>query len=199
MPLLSPISHCLTFFFSSNSDYLSRCVRPHVEGCDEMTKHMIHDSMSGPITTIIKKSCMAYKMWAEYLGEGDERQDRMENDRSEMRNALDHKEKRMEMEEMREKRKAEVEKIFKQMNKVRLFVNFVRAADNPLEKDNSESADIVAMIQKIYEMSNNMTDCIESDAFEDQGACYPSAALECARQVDIEMKSLWTTKSRICM
>jgi hypothetical protein len=44
-----------------------------------------------------------------------------------------------------------------------------------------------------------MTDCIESDAFEDQGACYPSAALECARQVDIEMKSLWTTKSRICM
>jgi hypothetical protein len=75
-----------------------------------------------------------------------------------MRNALDHKEKRMEMEEMREKRKAEVEKIFKQMNKVRLFVNFVRAADNPLEKDNSESADIVAMIQKIYEMSSNMTD-----------------------------------------
>jgi hypothetical protein len=27
-------------------------------------------------------------------------------------------------------------------------------------------------------MSSNMTDCIESDAFEDQGACYPSAALE---------------------
>ena len=36
---------------------------------------------------------MAYKMWAEYLGEGDEHQDRMENDRNEMRNALDHKKK----------------------------------------------------------------------------------------------------------
>ena len=193
-----PSNFSLFDFFSSNSEYLLTCVRPHVEGCDEMTKYMIYDSMSGPITTIIKKSCMAYKMWAEYLGEGDEGQDRMENDRNEMRNAFDNKEKRMEMEEMKEKRQAEVEKIFKQMNKVRLFVNFVRAADNPLEKDNSESADIVAMIQKIYKMSSNMTDCIESDAFEDQGACYPSAALECARQVDVEMKSLWTTKSRIC-
>jgi hypothetical protein len=85
------------------------------------------------------------------------------------------------------------------MERVEYFCVFYFLLAHNLHAYNSESADIVAMIQKIYEMSSNMTDCIESDAFEDQGACYPSAALECARQVDIEMKSLWTTKSRICM
>lgn len=136
--------------------------------------------------------------WANYL-EGDNMM--MENDMEvERRNAMEMSmEREMSSDEMKQKRQSEVDEIFSKMNKIRQIVNFIRAADNPFEIMNSESADLMEMIKKISQMSTNDMDCIKEGSLEGQGHCSPSMALECARAVEEELMSPWATKHRICL
>ncbi|XP_052102318.1 uncharacterized protein LOC127735918 isoform X2 [Mytilus californianus] len=179
-----------------NSKYLPECIRPHVEPCDNMTKMMVHYSEER-MMVLFKKSCQTYMWWAKYLG-GDQM---MKNDMEvERRNAMEMSmEREMNSDEMKQKRQADVDEVFSKMNKIGQIVNFIRAADNPFEMMNSESADLMEMFKKISKMSANDMDCIKEGSFEGQGHCSPSMALECARAVEEELMSPWATKHRICL
>ncbi|XP_063434047.1 uncharacterized protein LOC134715647 isoform X2 [Mytilus trossulus] len=180
-----------------NSKHLQECIQPQVEPCDDTTKMMVHYSVDR-MMVLFRKSCQTYMWWANYLG-GDNMM--MENDMEvERRNAMEMSmEREMSSDEMKQKRQSEVDEIFSKMNKIRHIVNFIRAADNPFEMMNSESADLMEMIKKISQMSTNDMDCIKEGSLEGQGHCSPSMALECARAVEEELMSPWATKHRICL